>query len=53
MNVNRPLVNTAVLILLEVLHAFVEKVMNSTMMEGPALVRIYVYCMYVQCAIMA
>lgn len=38
MNVHRLLVNTTVLILLGVLRAFVEKVMNSTVMEGPALV---------------
>lgn len=37
MNVHHLLVNTTVLILLGVLRAFVEKVMNLTVMEGPAL----------------
>ena len=42
MNVDHLLVNTPVLILQAVLHVFVEMDMNSTVMEGLALVQVYV-----------
>ena len=45
MNVYHLLVNTPVLILQAALHVFVEMDMNSTVMEGLALVLVYVVYM--------